>query len=208
MSGYYIARHGQSEWNLEHRIQGQTNTQLSPLGIQQGQDLFQAFKKKNFTAIYTSSLDRSFQTAQPLARYLGLSIQRSDLLNEMAFGNLEGKYLDDLSNQDQDLWAWWMADPIHRRIPGGESYQDLFDRVAYFLMELEMRGNNSIMIVGHLRVNQVLLAYLENLPLKNAPTIRQPNRWIYYCRKGNQTWGAEIPSRTNGMLIWQPGLLY
>ena len=209
MSGYYIARHGQSEWNLAHRIQGQTNTPLSPLGMQQGRDLFQALKDKTLTEIFTSNLDRSFRTAQSLARYQGLPSRRIVRQNELAFGELEGKYLNDLDKQDQELWEWWMADPVQRRIPGGESYQDLFDRIGPFMEELEKTTDQaSILIVGHLRVNQVLMSYLADLPLKKATAICQPNHWIYYYRKGAQIWGAEIPSQADGKLNWQPGLLY
>ena len=209
MSGYYIARHGQSEWNLAHRIQGQTNTQLSPLGMRQSQDLFQALKDKTLTDIFTSNLDRSFLTAQPLARYLGLPIRRLESLNELAFGELEGKYLHDLDKKDRKIWEWWMADPIQRKIPGGESYQELFNRIAPFLAELHKQGDQkTILIVGHLRVNQVLMGSLADLPLNKAITIRQPNHWIYYYRKGSQIWGAETPSRADGKLHWQQGLLY
>ena len=209
MSGYYIARHGQSEWNLAHRIQGQTNTQLSPLGLRQVKDLLRVLKDQPLTDIFTSNLDRSFKTAQPLARYLGLPIRRMESLNELAFGELEGKYLHDLDKQDRELWEWWMADPIRRKIPGGESYQDLFDRVGSFLAELEKPGDQkTILIVGHMRVNQVMMGCLADLPLNKATTIRQPNNWIYYYRKGSEIWGAEIPSRADGKFIWQPGLLY
>ena len=102
-----------------------------------------------------------------------------------------------------------MADPVQRRIPGGESYQDMFDRVGSFLAETEKPGDQkTILIVGHMRVNQVLMGCLADLPLKKAITIRQPNNWIYYYREGSQIWGAEIPSEADGNIIWQPGLLY
>lgn len=209
MSDLFIARHGQSEWNLLQRIQGQTNTRLSPLGLRQSQDLLRVFKDQPLTGIFTSNLDRSFQTAQPLARYLNLPIQRTDLLNELAFGELEGKYLAGLDQHDREIWEWWMADPVQRRIPGGESYQDLFDRAGSFLAELEKtKGPISFLIVGHLRVNQALMGILADLPLRKAITIRQPNTWIYHFRNSSQIKGAEIPSRDDGKLNWRPGLLY
>jgi broad specificity phosphatase PhoE len=208
MSEFYIARHGQSTWNLHNRIQGQTNTQLSPLGLRQSQELFLVLKDQPLTDIYTSNLDRTIQTAQPLAQYLDIPIQSTALLNELAFGELVGKYRLALNIEDQELWDWWMEDPIQRRIPGGESYQDLLGRVQEFLASLSLKeSEKTILIVGHLRVNQVLLGCITDSPLRESLSIRQPNNWLYHFRSGSPIRGTEIPSLADGQLHWRVGLL-
>jgi broad specificity phosphatase PhoE len=208
MSEFYIARHGQSTWNLHNRIQGQTNTQLSPLGLRQSQELFLVLKDQPLTDIYTSNLDRTIQTAQPLAQYLDIPIQSTALLNELAFGELVGKYRLALNIEDQEVWDWWMEDPIQRRIPGGESYQDLLGRVQEFLASLSLKeSEKTILIVGHLRVNQVLLGCITDSPLRESLSIRQPNNWLYHFRSGSPIRGTEIPSLADGQLHWRVGLL-
>jgi broad specificity phosphatase PhoE len=208
MSEFYIARHGQSTWNLHNRIQGQTNTQLSPLGLRQSQELFLVLKDQPLTDIYTSNLDRTIQTAQPLAQYLDIPIQSTALLNELTFGELVGKYRLALNIEDQELWDWWMEDPIQRRIPGGESYQDLLGRVQEFLASLSLKeSEKTILIVGHLRVNQVLLGCITDSPLRESLSIRQPNNWLYHFRSGSPIRGTEIPSLADGQLHWRVGLL-
>jgi broad specificity phosphatase PhoE len=206
---YFIARHGQSEWNQYHRIQGQTNTGLSPIGLRQSQDLFRALCDQGLTDIFSSKLERSIQTAQPLASYLKIPIQSTDLLNELAFGGMEGKYLRELETKDKEVWDWWMEDPIRRRIPGGESYQDLQDRIRIFLKDLsQIGGGKSILIVGHLRANQVLLGCLAGLALKESIRIRQPNNWLYHFQHNSKVRGADFPPPGGGELHWQPGLLF
>ncbi len=208
MNEFFIARHGQSEWNVDHRIQGQTNTKLSPTGLQQSLSLQLALLDQPLTDIYTSDLERTIQTAQPLADYLKIPIKRSPLLNEMDFGDLVGKFWTDLDKEVQEIWDWWMADQAHRVIPGGESYQDLLERIRTFLDKLALGSRHrSILIVGHKRVNQVLLGCLTGLTLTESIFIRQPNNWLYHIQNGSQIKGGEIPSRPDGKIHWQLGLL-
>ena len=208
MGEYFIARHGQSEWNAIRRIQGQANTSLSQLGRQQSQSLHQALGDQPLTAIFTSSLDRTIQTAQPLADHLQVPVQQTALLNELDFGSLVGKYLMELDQKDQQIWDWWMADPVRREIPGGESYQDLRKRILVFMDDLSLiPGKESILIVGHLRVNQVLLGCLTGLTLQESIYIRQPNNWLYHFRPDSQIRGGKIPSVPGEQIRWQPGLL-
>ena len=208
MADYFIGRHGQSEWNLVQRIQGQTNTRLSPKGLSQSQELCTALKDGSLGGIYTSQLDRSILTAQPLASCLGIPLQSTELLNELAFGELEGKYRQALDETDQQVWDWWMEDPIQRRIPGGESYGDLLDRINVFLGGLNrIEDHSPILIVGHLRVNQVLLGRLAGLTLKESLFIRQPNNWLYHFQSGSRVKRARIPAHSGAKWDWQPGFL-
>lgn len=208
MDEFFIARHGQSEWNAIRRIQGQHNTSLSRLGQQQSLNLRQALQDQPLTKIYTSSLDRTIQTARPLAEHLQLPIHHSALLNELDFGTLVGKFLAEMDDQDQQTWDWWMADPVRREIPGGESYQDLLERIKAFLVDLSHTAENrTILIVGHLRVNQVLLGCLTGLTLEESIFIQQPNNWLYHLLPDSQIQGGAIPAASGEHILWQPGLL-
>ena len=204
----YLARHGQTEWNLMHRIQGQTNTKLSPLGIQQSEDLLRALKAFPITAIYTSTLDRTIQTAQPLASYLNIPTYSIDLLNEIAFGVMEGISISTMTAFDRKIWDWWKEDPTQRRVPGGESYQDLYHRAGLFLDDLhDIEEQGIILIVGHYRINQMLLAHLCKIPVNEAVAIQQANNWIYHIRNDSEIRGSVVPTQPDGELKWQNGLI-
>jgi len=205
----YIARHGQSEWNLIRRIQGQTNTRLSPAGVQQGLDLAQFLKRQSMSKIFSSSLYRTIQTANPLAEQLNLIIQSSKLLNELAFGVLEGKDLFDFDEEAKKIWDWWMEDPVRRRIPGGESYRDLQRRAETFLKDnLNLQDQLTVLIVGHFRINQMLLGCLLDIPASQAVFIKQENNSIYHYRQGKQIRRAEISSQAYENTHWQSGLAW
>jgi broad specificity phosphatase PhoE len=204
----FIARHGQTEWNLIRRIQGQTNTQLSAAGLQQGLDLCQLLKEQPIHRIYTSSLDRTILTAQPLAEHLGITIQSTKLLNELAFGVLEGQYLLDLDDEGRNIWDWWMEDQAQRCIPGGESYTDLRKRAETFVDEnLNEMDQTTVLIVGHYRINQMLLGCLLDIPVSQAISIEQKNTWLYHFRPGKLVEGTEITSQEFEEILWISGLV-
>jgi len=204
----YIARHGQTEWNLIRRIQGQTNTSLSTAGIQQGLDLCQLLKDQPINRIFTSSLDRTINTAKPLAEHLGITIQPTKLLNELAFGVLEGQYLLDLDEEGKRIWDWWMEDQAQRRIPDGESYLDLRMRAEKFLEEnLNEEDQETVLIVAHNRINQMLLSCLLDVPLSRAIQIEQKNTWLYRYTPGENIEGTEITPLDYDKVRWVTGLL-
>ena len=84
----YIARHGETTWNVEGRIQGRSDPELSPKGHAQSLALHDQLKNRPISAIYASTLKRSVSTAQPIASHFVLSIQEQSELYEIAFGIL------------------------------------------------------------------------------------------------------------------------
>jgi len=84
-------RHGQTDWNLQGRIQGHQPIPLNAVGRQQASDLGRYFANKLFTALYTSDLPRAVETAAILGQSLGLAAQSVSALRERALGQFEGK---------------------------------------------------------------------------------------------------------------------
>src|SRR5205085_8758275 len=85
-----LIRHGQSRGNAEGRFGGHTPTPLSELGRAQAAATAGALAAENVTAIYSSDLLRAVQTAEPLARETGLSIEQTDAFRERSVGLMEG----------------------------------------------------------------------------------------------------------------------
>ncbi len=104
----YIARHGETTWNVEGRIQGRSDPELSPKGYSRSLTLVEQLRNSSISAIFTSTLRRSISTAQPLAEYLGLPIQIRPELDEINFGTLEGKVFQEMEEEMRVEWRYFV----------------------------------------------------------------------------------------------------
>lgn len=205
----YIARHGETNWNVQARIQGQQDTILSEQGYRQRKSLFHLLKAEPIVRIYTSALRRTILTAQPLSRARSCPLLPTKELNELGFGIMEGISLTNLDDEDRDLWDWWLEDPVERAFPGGESHLQLRDRIDTFLQHYEPPGESeALLIVGHMRSNQMLLHRLLNLDLSSALLLRQPNDIVYRLTGGEQPLIHHAMLRFDGAKpVWEEGML-
>lgn len=152
-----LVRHGQSAWNLERRLQGQTmDVSLTPLGHQQALAAARvvAALVPRGTSVWTSDQLRACQTAAPVAEALGTTPWPTVLLREQALGELEGRLVDDL-----------VAEPVPEgldisevRWGGGESVADVHARCRRLLDELALLGADDVVLVGHGDTLRILLA--------------------------------------------------
>jgi broad specificity phosphatase PhoE len=184
----YIARHGETTWNVEGRIQGRSDPGLSPKGQQQSLALLNQLKHQSLSAIYSSSLQRSILTAQPVANHFGLTIRQESELDEIAFGILEGRNLYQFDEVTQNEWERFKDDRFNYRIPGAENYSDVSSRVKPF-MERILRNHEGeeVLIVGHRVVNRLLIGMLIGLPLEWVLKIEQTNDCLYLIQRNDQT---------------------
>ncbi len=130
----YIARHGETTWNAgKGEVQGRSDPHLSPKGYAQSLALLEQLKERPLSAIYASTLKRSIETAQPLATYLGLSIQERPELDEIAFGILEGRNFSTIQGEFKTEWEKFRKDRLTYHIPGAENYTDVANRLRPFM---------------------------------------------------------------------------
>lgn len=183
----YIARHGETTWNEEGRIQGRSDPGLSPKGYLQSLDLRHHLKDRPLSAIYTSTRQRSILTAEPLANQLGLAIQSQPELDEIAFGILEGKLLHHFDEEIKSEWERFKDDRFVYRIPGAENYADVANRVRPFAERLlQVHEGQEILIVGHRVVNRLLIGMLMEYPAEKVLKIEQTNDMVYLVEKNSE----------------------
>ena len=183
----YIARHGETTWNVEGRIQGRSDPGLSPKGQQQSFALLEQLKNQSLSAIYTSSLQRSILTAQPVAHHFGLPIRRESELDEIAFGVLEGRNLYQFDEVTQNEWERFKDDRFNYRIPGAENYTDVANRIKPFLDRiLQSHGGQEVLIVGHRVVNRLLIGMLMEFPPEWVLKIEQTNDCLYLIQRNDE----------------------
>ena len=137
----YLVRHGETHWNRVRKLQGQKDSPLTWLGVQQviafGRQLAQEFAGKPVPHIFASPLGRTAQSASIIADVMGLpfsNVQFDERLLERNQGAWDGLTADEIN-------AAFSPDPTERRAwdfapPGGESLQQVHERVASFVAEL------------------------------------------------------------------------
>ena len=124
----YLVRHGRTAWNLAGKAQGWTDEPLDELGVSQAERLPKAFAGIHATRIVTSDLVRAISTGLPLAKALAIVPEVDVRLRERGFGDWEGAHFTDIGMRMRA--AAGDGDPDLVRPPNGESYADLWSRVA------------------------------------------------------------------------------
>jgi probable phosphoglycerate mutase len=145
-----LIRHGETAWNAEHRIQGQLDVPLSPLGILQSARLAECLANEPIDAVYSSGQSRAWLTAAPLAARLGLEVIAEPRLRERSFGIFEGLTLEEIAARyPAEFIKWRERDPVWRP-EGGESGQQLIDRVMSAVTAIGARHTSqTVALVSH-----------------------------------------------------------
>ena len=157
-----IIRHGETGWNAKHRVQGLSDQPLSKEGLWQAELLSGRFAKTDIDAIYTSTLRRAIKTAEAVAKcHPSLKVVIDKALNEMDWGEWEGKSFEQIQKKYPKQFASRLLDKYNFAPKGGESPADLKKRLTPFLKKIvKKHEGKTVLIVGHGGVNRVLMGIL------------------------------------------------
>jgi len=162
-------RHGESQFNVEGRIQGQLDPPLSPLGLRQANALAAALATERIELVVASPLRRAWDTARPLAEACGCPLVADERLLELNAGIFQGLLASELSTlHPREAASWQSADPDFR-IPGGESRRDLMLRGAEALRERHAAGHSRVAIVAHGGILSGAFKALLEIPAQRNP---------------------------------------
>jgi broad specificity phosphatase PhoE len=171
----YLARHGQTDWNLEGRTQGQTDTPLNATGRRQAEELKLLLAGIPLDAIYSSTLSRSRETAEIV--HGDTSVTNLSGLRERNFGKFQGRLESDPQTGPEFQKRRTVADDS---LDGGESLNAFFGRVGATFDDIrKQRPAGTILIVGHLETNRMILKSLLGLTFEQAMSIMQDNNELY-----------------------------
>ncbi len=151
-SGLLLARHGQTDDNLEPiRAQGFTDTPLNAVGRAQAHELAEHISASGLTvgALWCSDLSRAAETARVVGERIGIEPQPEPRLREGNRGDWEGRLFIDIARDDPAGYAAWMRAGADFRFPGGESLQEHADRVWAALEEIRAIGPLPALVVCH-----------------------------------------------------------
>ena len=145
-----VIRHGETAWNAEHRIQGHLDIPLSATGVRQAGRLAERLANERVHAVYSSELTRAWLTARPLAERLGLEVIPEPRLRERCFGVFEGLTLDEIASRHPEAFRLWRARDPAWAMDGGETGQQLIDRVLDAMHDLAGRHRGeTVALVTH-----------------------------------------------------------
>ncbi|EKC2050020.1 2,3-diphosphoglycerate-dependent phosphoglycerate mutase GpmB, partial [Salmonella enterica] len=146
----YLVRHGETQWNAERRIQGQSDSPLTAKGEQQAMQVGERARSLGITHIISSDLGRTKRTAEIIAQACGCDIAFDSRLRELDMGVLEKRQIDSLTEEEEGWRRQLVNGTQDGRIPGGESMQELSDRVHAALAScLELPQGSRPLLVSH-----------------------------------------------------------
>lgn len=185
MTEFWLVRHGQTDWNISGRWQGQTADApgLNQTGWAQALDPLKLLTGKQFSAIYSSDLLRSRQTAELIAKALGLDLILEPRLREIDLGEWEGMLSKDIEAHYPNELAERVHDPVHARAPRGESLLDVEERVIAVMNEITKKyPDGSVLIVSHGVPLAVIICHSKKIPLEEAYGHVPENAQSYYLQ--------------------------
>jgi probable phosphoglycerate mutase len=187
MTDFIFIRHGETDWNRQHRFQGQIDVPLNGTGLEQARRLGLALAGEGFDLLVSSDLQRARQTAAPLERPTHVA-QPLAALREQSFGVLEGMDAPAIQTAHPELWAAWLRHDADYSLPSGESNRSFHARVLAAVRELaEAHTGRTLAVVTHGGVLDMLWRTVHGLPLSGPRGCDIPNTGINRLRWRNGT---------------------
>lgn len=185
-----LIRHGETAWNRERRMQGQTDTPLSEIGHAQARALGERMARDAFTTIYSSDLKRAWDTAAAIAQLSGHEIVSEPRLRERTFGVFEGLTYDEMTQRYPAEHARFSLREPDYAVPGGESPRQFFERSLACLEDIAAaHPGETVLVVTHGMILDTAYRAAHQMPLhvkREAPLLnaslntfrREPQAWI------------------------------
>lgn len=166
----YIMRHGRTDWNDRHKLQGRTDIPLNEDGRRMALKAAEEYRDVPLDVCWCSPLIRAKETAEILLRGRNVPIFTDDRLREMSFGDYEGLE-NSFSIPDCPVNVIFQAPEKYTASVGGaETFEELFARTGSFLREVIdplTEAGKDVLIVGHGVMNLSIISQVRNLPRKD-----------------------------------------
>jgi len=162
-----LVRHGETAWNKEGRFLGQSDIKLNENGLLQAQTVAESLLQEKIDRILSSDLLRALETSRAIAGFHQVPITITSNLREIDFGLWEGLTFDEIVLYYPIQSSEWLKDPFQVKIPGGETADEVENRVMeeWDNIILSADENDTIVIVAHGGPLRILFCYLTGLEL-------------------------------------------
>ena len=165
----YLVRHGQTEWNVLHKMQGWGNGELTEKGIADAKALAIRLEHTPIDKIYSSSSKRAIETAKIIDHNRGIPIVTDNNLREMNFGDWDGQLTADVkANYPKEHAIFWETPHLYDR-NSGETFEHVRKRAIRALEHIiEENKEGTVLIVTHSIFLRVLMTYIKDIPLSDV----------------------------------------
>lgn len=179
LKNIFMVRHGETDWNLQERVQGWSDIPLNETGLKQANDVAKKIQNFSIGAIYASDLQRTKKTAEIIDSFLHIGYKTNKNLRETNFGDAEGltryeketkfadimKQINDKDNPKRD----------DVKIPNGESRNEVISRFHQGVYEIctQENADNILLCIHRSLINTLLLLYRgEMAEIDNCAVIK------------------------------------
>ena len=178
-----LMRHAQTRWNMQKRIQGQTDTRLTDTGRQEALAWSEQLAVFPWQQILASDLKRVLETVDPIRRRLNVPVKIEPRLREQDWGRWTGQVIESLRDEDPHRLRALEAEGWNFQPPGGESRRSV---LARSLTALEAAAaawpGQTVLVVAHEGVLKCVLYHLHRrLFLPSEPKLIKARHlhWIH-----------------------------
>lgn len=170
----YIVRHGQTELNVIHVLQGNLDSKLTEKGIQGAEKIGEALAETEFDVVITSTLSRAVKTTEIILRGRGQEFIQTPEVGEMTFGEWQGKTQEEISKtkEDAENYINYFKHP-EKYVPvdNGEDFSSLLNRAKKVLEQIKAYGEDhkdaKVLLVSHGAFIKAIMSTVKNLELKD-----------------------------------------
>jgi probable phosphoglycerate mutase len=162
-----MMRHGRTDWNVRHKIQGRTDIPLNDEGREMAKAAGKECQNIHFDICYSSPLVRARETARLVLQDRDIPIICDERLREMSFGIYEG-IENSFQIPDCPVNELFWNPAQYVAVEGGESFEELYARTGSFLKEIvapALDAGKDILIVGHGAMNHSILCQVKGIPV-------------------------------------------
>ncbi len=175
-----VVRHGETRYNLEDRLTGQSDIPLNLLGERQATLVGAFLATEQVDVIVSSDLQRARKTAMVVAAYHDLPVEEDPAIREMSLGNWEGKTMAEVAVTEPEQLQRWRDDASHCAPDGGETLLEVQNRVKQALERWYTRyPDGSVVWVAHGGLIGILTCHLLNIDIKKRRHFRHANASIH-----------------------------
>ena len=175
----YLARHGETQWNVERRMQGWGDSALTQIGQDQARRHGELLKRECVSQIFASDLGRVRQTLALIQEACEVDTRFDVNLRECNMGQWEGQLVDEIEEAWQEEYRLWRQNNERFSPPDGESIDDMKPRVSKVLDAITGDAKTRIAFVTHGITTRVLLDLMIGLTTAQKAQLRVPNGVVH-----------------------------
>ena len=158
MTRIVVLRHGRTEWNRVEKFRGRADIGLDRVGVKQAEAAAKRMKEWSISAIYSSPLRRAMATSDIIGTLLGLTVTPLPDIIDVDYGEWQGLSTMEVMDRYNGLYSRWIKDPAGVTFPGGDSFEQVRQRVSRAVdVLIREHPKESVVLVAHKVICQLMV---------------------------------------------------